>query len=95
VQRIREDGKVDLSRTPSGKAAMEDARSALLEALHRAGGRLDLGDRSEPEEIRRTLALSKKAFKRAAGALYRERRIRIADSSVELREPDGQPGGSG
>jgi predicted RNA-binding protein (virulence factor B family) len=84
VQRIRADGKVDLSLEPSGKAAMDDARALLLEALQKAGGRLDLTDRSEPDEIRRVLGLSKKAFKRAVGALYRERRIRLGDSSIEL-----------
>lgn len=84
VQRIRTDGKVDLMLTPSGQAGMDCAREALLEALVAAGGRLELSDRSTPEEIRRTLALSKKAFKRAVGALYRMRRIRIGDSSIEL-----------
>ncbi len=84
VQRIRADGKVDLMLTPSGQAGVDSARATLLEALLAAGGRLELSDRSTPEEIRRTLSLSKKAFKRAAGALYRERRIRISDSSIEL-----------
>ena len=97
VQRIRADGRVDLSLIPSGKAAMEDARETLLEALQSAGGRLELTDRSEPEEIRRTLGLSKKAFKRAVGALYRERRIRLGDSSIELadRAGDSPPSKSG
>jgi predicted RNA-binding protein (virulence factor B family) len=84
VQRIRDDGRLDLTLTPSGKAASDEARGILLEALHHAGGRLELSDRSDPEEIRRILALSKKAFKRAVGALYRERRIRMGDSSIEL-----------
>ncbi|HIG69949.1 MAG TPA: GntR family transcriptional regulator [Myxococcales bacterium] len=84
VQRIRPDGKVDLMLAPSGKAGMDSARQTLLDALTAAGGRLELGDRSSPEEIRSRLALSKKAFKRASGALYRERRVRIGDSSIEL-----------
>ncbi|MBW1885990.1 MAG: hypothetical protein JRJ58_20860, partial [Deltaproteobacteria bacterium] len=61
-------------------------RETLLEALQAAGGRLELSDRSAPEEIRRTLALSKKAFKRAVGTLYRERRIRIGATSIELAD---------
>jgi len=89
VQRVRDDGKVDLMLTRSGKEAIRDAREVLLEALVRAGGRLALGDRSPPEEIRRTLGLSKKAFKRAVGALYRERRIRLGDASIELAELAG------
>jgi predicted RNA-binding protein (virulence factor B family) len=93
VQRIRADGKIDLTLEPGGQAGVEDACETLAEALLRAGGRLEVGDRSEPEEIRRTLGLSKKAFKRAAGALYRARRIRIGDSSIELIDPGrGSPG---
>jgi predicted RNA-binding protein (virulence factor B family) len=87
VQRIRADGKVDLTLAPSGRAGLDAARETLLGALRGAGGRIELGDRSEPEEIRQTLGLSKKAFKRAAGALYRERLIRIGDTSIELIEP--------
>lgn len=87
VQRIRADGKIDLSLAPSGRAGLEDAREALLQALHAAGGRLEIGDRSRPEEIRHSLGLSKKAFKRAAGALYRERLVTIDDSSIELTQP--------
>jgi predicted RNA-binding protein (virulence factor B family) len=86
VQRIRDDGKVDLSRTPMGLAGIESARDVLLEALGQAGGKLELGDRSDPNEIRSTLGLSKKAFKRAAGALYRERKVRVEDHSIELIE---------
>jgi predicted RNA-binding protein (virulence factor B family) len=89
IQRVRPDGKIDLSTAPSGQARIEDARDTLLDALQASGGRLEVGDRSEPDEIRRVLGLSKKAFKRAAGALYRERRIRIAETSIELAESQG------
>lgn len=84
VRRIRPDGKVDLTITPSGKSGADQATAALLQALEAAGGRLDLSDRSTPQEIRSRLGLSKKAFKRAVGALYRQRRIRLEDASIEL-----------
>lgn len=93
VQRIRKDGKVDLTLTPTGRAAVENARDVVLEALARSGGRLGLSDASPPEAIRRTLGLSKKAFKRAIGALYRERRIRIGEDSIESVGPLGSPRG--
>ena len=86
IQRIRSDGKIDLTLTPTGKAGISDSREVLLKALIESGGRLDLTDRSAPEVIRQTLGLSKKAFKRAVGALYRERRLRIGESSIELVE---------
>ncbi len=86
VQRIRDDGKVDLSSKPLGLAGIDNARDAVLAALNQAKGRLELGDRSDPNEIQSKLGLSKKAFKRAAGALYRERKILIKDHSIELIE---------
>jgi len=91
IKQIRQDGKIDLSLAPIGRAAIVDAREVLLLALQRSGGRLELGDRSDPEEIRRILGLSKKAFKRAAGALYRERRIRIGEASIESVDPPDVP----
>jgi predicted RNA-binding protein (virulence factor B family) len=84
VKRIRSDGKIDLTLAPSGKVAIDEARETVLEALQQSGGRLELSDHSEPAEIRHALGLSKKAFKRAVGVLYRERRIRIGDASIEL-----------
>jgi hypothetical protein len=88
IQRLRADGKIDLTLVPTGKAAIDTARDSLLAALIDAGGQLELGDRSKPEVIRRDLGLSKKAFKRAVGALYRERLIRISESSIELIDQD-------
>lgn len=84
IQRLRTDGKIDLTLVPSGKAAIDESRETLLAALRDAGGRLELSDRSDPDLIRSTLGLSKKAFKRAVGVLYRERRIRIDEASIEL-----------
>jgi predicted RNA-binding protein (virulence factor B family) len=84
IDRIRADGKIDLTLAPRGKAAIDDSRKTLLDALHEAGGRLELCDQSDPALIRQTLGLSKKAFKRAVGVLYRERRIRIEESSITL-----------
>ncbi len=94
VQRIRTDGKVDLTLVPSGKAGIDEARDLLIDALRAAEGHLGLGDRSDPEDIRRILGLSKKAFKRAAGTLYREHRIRIGPDSIEWidHEEDSEPG---
>lgn len=91
VQQIRSDGKINLTLAASGRAGLDDAREILLQALLCAGGRLELCDRSEPEAIRRLVGLSKKAFKRAVGALYRERRLRMGESSIELLERGDDP----
>ena len=86
VQHVREDGKIDLTLVPSGKAGIDAAREIVVDALREAGGRLELGDRSEPQEIRSMLGLSKKAFKRALGSLYRERLIRVGESFIEMKD---------
>ena len=85
VERIREDGRVDLSLRPTGARATRLAREVVLEALEAHGGELDLGDKSDPERIRARLGLSKKAFKKALGALYREGRISMTDETVSAR----------
>ncbi len=87
IQHVRDDGKIDLTLVPSGKAGIDAAQETVLDALRRAGGRIELGDRSEPAEIRSALGLSKKAFKRAVGVLYRERRIRIGEAFIESANP--------
>jgi predicted RNA-binding protein (virulence factor B family) len=89
VQKIRSDGKVNLTLTPSGARASEKARYAVLDALRTRGGRLPLGDKSDPEEIRAILGLSKKAFKRAIGGLFKERLIAVSDESIESTLDDG------
>ncbi len=84
VRSIRPDGKVDLSLTSAGIYGAQDARRQLLDAVRAGGDRLPIGDKSSPAEIQEHTGLSKKAFKRAAGALYRERKIAIADDEVTL-----------
>jgi predicted RNA-binding protein (virulence factor B family) len=90
IQRIRSDGKLDLSLARSGADARLDSGKAILEALRKAGGSLPLGDKSDPAEIQRILGMSKKAFKRAIGGLYRARRIEISDTEIRIRTPESR-----
>lgn len=84
VHRISEDGRIDVMLQQEGREAREDATSKLLSLLEKSGGRLALGDSSSPEEIAAATGLSKKSFKRAVGALYKERRISLADNGITL-----------
>jgi predicted RNA-binding protein (virulence factor B family) len=84
VKQIRSDGKIDLTLQPSGRSGADEARDQLCRALASAGGRLELGDDSPPDEIRRAIGISKKAFKRAVGGLYRARLLRIGEGWIEL-----------
>jgi predicted RNA-binding protein (virulence factor B family) len=84
VRAFRPDGKIDLTINPSGYGKVAPLKEQVLEALAAAGGRLALGDASPPERIRAAFGVSKKAFKQAIGALYRERRISIEDGGLRL-----------
>lgn len=85
VKGIREDDKIDLSLQPIGYRQMIDpAEAAVLKALHLHGGFMPLTDHSSPELIAVELKLSKKAFKKAIGSLYKQRRIIIREDGIEL-----------
>ena len=43
---------------------------------------LPFDDKADPEKIREVFGLSKAAFKRAVGRLYRERKIRFEDGRI-------------
>jgi predicted RNA-binding protein (virulence factor B family) len=84
VHQIREDNRLDIVLTRPGVAGIEDAQEVILAALKQAGGSLPLHDRSEPKDISRALGMSKKAFKRGVGGLYKAKRIVIHDDGISL-----------
>jgi uncharacterized protein len=74
VSNILHDGKVELSlRGPAHKEQGGDA-ARLLAYLQQEDAE-PLSDKSDPEQVRRCLNLSKKALKKAAGHLLRSRVI--------------------
>jgi predicted RNA-binding protein (virulence factor B family) len=78
VKQVREDGKLDILLEPLGyKKSVESNTDLLLKAIKKEGDFLALTDKSKPEEIKSALGLSKKAFKRAAGHLYKKKLIDI------------------
>lgn len=85
VKQVRaSDGKVAVSLRPQGFNAVLGERDRLLNALRTAGGSLPVSDKSSPEEIQRRFGLSKGAFKKLIGALYRERVIEIEPKAIRL-----------
>ena len=84
IRTVRPDGKIDLGLDPVGHRRLAPLSEQILAALKAAGGRLPYHDGSSPEAIREALGMSKKAFKQAIGALYRERRIIIEPDGIRL-----------
>ncbi|MCH9682878.1 MAG: GntR family transcriptional regulator [Deltaproteobacteria bacterium] len=88
VRRVRDDNRLDIGLTRRGMDGIDDAKSAILSALEKAGGTLPLNDGSSPDEIRRLLGLSKKAFKRGTGRLYKARKIVFDERGISLVDND-------
>ena len=85
IRNIRPDGKIDLALGRAGYRRIEGVAGVVLEKLKAApGGRLPFNDDSLPEEIRDAFGVSKKAFKQAIGALFKERLIHIESDGIHL-----------
>ena len=84
IKKIREENKIDLTLQLRGYEQIEDAKHRLLFILKANNGVLDLGDKSTPEDIYSKVKLSKSAFKKTIGGLYKDRLVEISDHSVKL-----------
>lgn len=84
VHRISDEGRIDVMLQQEGRELREESAVKLLSLLEKSGGRLAVNDNSSPEEIAAATGLSKKSFKRAVGALYKERRIVIGEGEITL-----------
>lgn len=87
VKQVREDGKVDLVLEKPGYAHVEPNALRLLEIIKSRGGYLRLHDKSDPKDIQQQLEMSKKTFKKAVGALYKQRLIEVVDEGIRLVQP--------
>lgn len=86
IKTIREDGKIDVSLRPQGfKNVIDKDVDKVLEKLKNSrDGYLLLTDKSSPESIKFQLQMSKKAFKKAVGNLYRNKLIVLKEDRIEL-----------
>ena len=85
VTNVKEDGKLDL--TAHEKAYIqrgEDAEAVLAVIREDYDGRLPFDDKADPDRIREVFGLSKAAFKRAVGKLYKERVIRLEEGEIHI-----------
>lgn len=84
VKKIREDGLVDCALQVQGIKNLDNAKDIVFDYLERNGGKSSLHDKSSPEEIKYELGMSKKSFKSAIGMLYREKKILISKTGIEI-----------
>jgi uncharacterized protein len=84
IKNIRPDNKIDVSLQIQGYQSIEPNAEKILDELRASRGFLRLNDSSHPEDIKTVLKMSKKTFKKAIGALYKDKLIEIKDDGIYL-----------
>ena len=84
VDHVRQDGKIDIVLQQTGRQQTLDFAEILLRYLYENDGYCNLGDKSPAELIYDRFQVSKKAFKKAIGDLYKRRLIVIEEEGVRL-----------
>lgn len=87
VSNVRPDGKLDVRLDPTGFQKVSGATERLLKILQ-SKKQLYVHDKSSPDDIREAVGMSKKTFKQAVGALYKQRLITLEENGIRLIEND-------
>ena len=86
IKQVREDGKIDVALQQVNATGRDTLQQAILDDLEAHGGFSTLTDKSPPEEIYAHFNVSKAAYKRALGALYKQQKIKLDKQKITLVE---------
>lgn len=84
IKQIREDQKIDLSLQQPGYGKVVSLTDSIIAKLKANNGELMLSDKSPPEAIYAAFGVSKKVFKQAIGALYKQQLITMDKNGIKL-----------
>ncbi len=82
VAAVKPDGKLDVTLREKAHLQIDKDSQQVLRMLEEFGGVLPFNDKASPEVILREMKMSKGAFKRAVGRLYKARKIEITDKNI-------------
>lgn len=82
VTAVKPDGKLDLSPNERVEVQMDKDAELVMKVIDEFEGVLPFGEKVSPEIIKREFGISKAAFKRALGRLYKQGRIQITESRI-------------
>ncbi|ATC86653.1 MULTISPECIES: CvfB family protein [Pseudoalteromonas] len=85
IQKVREDGKIDVVLEKPGMGKVTDLGETIMQKLKNEGGVIPLGDKSEPEAIKKMFSTSKANYKKAIGGLFKQELIDIEAKSIRLK----------
>jgi uncharacterized protein len=84
IKKIREDGRIDLCLQQPGYGKIDGIAKEIVAKLKSCDGFINVNDKSDPETISQVFGVSKKAYKKAIGALYKKRVIILEKGGVRL-----------
>lgn len=82
ITAVKPDGKLDLTLREKAYIQMDADAQKILELIDSYAGVLPFSEKASPEVIKRETGLSKAAFKRAIGRLYKERKITLDGGKI-------------
>ncbi len=85
IKHVRPDGRIDLT-LQGGQVTRDKNESVILNSLRKENGFLAVHDKSDPQLISRLFGMSKAAFKKAIGRLYKQKIINITKDGIRLIE---------
>jgi len=84
IKRLRQDHRIDLALQPTNDQLKAELTDVIVQYIEAHDGVSLITDKSPPDEIYASFGVSKKNFKRALSALYKQRRIVIEADRVLL-----------
>ena len=82
ITNVKPDGKLDLTLREKAYLQMDADAEKVMKVIEEYAGALPFNDKASPEVIKREMQMSKNAFKRAEGRLYKEHKIEITERGI-------------
>ncbi len=86
IKRIKEENKIDVVPGQKGYDKVESESDKVWRLLQENDGYLPYNDKSAPEEIYHFFEMSKKTFKMATGALFKQRKIIFTQTGIKAAD---------
>lgn len=84
VKKVRDDNKIDVMLEKSSVKVVDSIEEVILNKIKENNGFLPVTDKSSPELIDNMFGVSKKIYKKAVGALYKQRLITIEENGLKI-----------
>jgi len=88
IKNIRPDKKIDICLSRPGYEKIDDVSHSILEIIRHHDGYMEITDKSPTNVIYDAFGVSKKTYKKAIGALYKNKQIILEDKGIRLNDEE-------